>query len=351
MPTPRAPTVADDVEIPFATPTNWVRAATLCGFNVEPVFRELGIATRLSGGALPTVPAGTYRRLMQICVVEARRSGRHFPFVLGETFGFETVAEIETYLATSSTLREALRVFQWVPVLLNPQQRTTLIEEGDLARLVISDAFLDEASHIWFSEARFMAVVKFGRMLMGDPVPLVALCFTHPAPAYAADYERVYGVPCEFGQAEDAIVIRRELLDAPLKGAFPSLHQQAEWRVEQRLAELPLAGSSGQALVARIEQAVQAEPALLADRLDGLAHRLGLHPRTLQRRLREQGHSWSDIQDRVRLRLASVWLRETDWTIEDISTRLGYNDRRCFTQAFGRWTGQTPSAWRRGAGR
>jgi len=33
-------------------------------------------------------------------------------------------------------------------------------------------------------------------------------------------------------------------------------------------------------------------------------------------------------------------------SIDDISARLGFSDRRAFTAAFKRWEGETPSAWR-----
>ena len=36
-----------EAPIPFITLPNWVKAAAQCGFNIEPVFRELGIQTDL----------------------------------------------------------------------------------------------------------------------------------------------------------------------------------------------------------------------------------------------------------------------------------------------------------------
>lgn len=330
---------------PFTTPMNWVRAAARCGFNVQPIFVELGIDSRLLNTEMPTVRPAVLLRLMDICIAEARHSGLHFPFVLGETFAFEFLTEIETYLATAPTLREALKVFDWLPVLVNPLLRTDLIDEGDRVRLVMHmqpvEAQIQETPA--FSEARFAAVMKFARLLMSDTPPLTELRFRHAPPPHAAAYEPFFRIPVRFDAGADELVFLREVLDQPLKGAFPALHQQAELRVEQRLAALPVAS----ALVKAIEQAMADEPALLAATLDTMAARLQLHPRTLQRRLRDEGQRWSEVQDRVRLRLASDWLRHTDWSIEDISEKLGFTDRRSFTQAFARWTGSTPSAFRR----
>jgi len=45
----------------------------------------------------------------------------------------------------------------------------------------------------------------------------------------------------------------------------------------------------------------------------------------------------------VRYKLAQQWLKNEALPIEDISDRLGFADRRSFTQAFSRWAGITPS--------
>ncbi len=77
-----------------------------------------------------------------------------------------------------------------------------------------------------------------------------------------------------------------------------------------------------------------------------MADRLNLHPRTLQRRLKDEGDSYLHVQARMRHRLACQWLKQGDISIDDISARLGFSDRRAFTAAFKRWEGATPSAWR-----
>jgi AraC-like DNA-binding protein len=77
-----------------------------------------------------------------------------------------------------------------------------------------------------------------------------------------------------------------------------------------------------------------------------MAERLGLHPRTLQRRLKDENESYLNIQARMRHRLACQWLLQAEQSIDDISVRLGFSDRRAFTAAFKRWEGVTPSAWR-----
>ena len=124
--------------IPFITLTNWVKAAAQCGFNIEPVFREVGIEMDLIHLESATVNAPLLQKVMEACVARNRDPAQHFPFVLGETFAFDYLPDIDTFLATSPTLRDGLRVFDWVRELINPMIQVHLDEVGDEAHLVLT---------------------------------------------------------------------------------------------------------------------------------------------------------------------------------------------------------------------
>lgn len=328
--------------IPFITLPNWVKAAAQCGFNIQPIFRDLGIQMDLIHLESATIEPALLLKVMEACI--ARSPKHHFPFVLGETFAFEYLPDIETFLTTSPTLRDAARVFDWVRELINPMINVQLLEEGDLAALILIDAGDGrELGPPYFRETIFASVLKFGRMLLGEPVPFYRLQMRHAPPSYAAAYDEFFRVPVLFNQARYALEIKRELLDRPLDSAFPALHQQAEYRVEQRLAQLP----RKLGVISAIEQTLSAQPRLLGQGIEQMAAALELHPRTLQRRLREQGEGFAELQARVRFRLAGEALRDPAQDIESISERLGFSDRRSFTRAFMRWSGVSPSAFRK----
>lgn len=346
--------------IPFVTVTNWVRAARLCGIDIEAIFRREGIDTSLLHPETATIDRATMQRVMHHCVAETRRIGspQHFPLVLGETFAFEYLSDVETFITTSATLRDATRSLEWIPPLINPFMRFSLSERGDEARIALRFDVADETPDLaWpFTEGVFTTVVKFSRMLLGGQPLIGRITMRHPAHQDADKVAAHFQVPIAWGSEVDALWFSRRLLDQPLRGAFPSLHEQAAQRVVQQVAQRSHtagqggeAGHPGQQLASQIEQAFLDKPRLLGLGLEALAEELGLHARTLQRRLKDIGDSHSAIQGRVRYRLAQQWLQDPALTIEDISERLGFTDRRSFTLAFTRWSGQTPSRFRRGA--
>lgn len=81
-------------------------------------------------------------------------------------------------------------------------------------------------------------------------------------------------------------------------------------------------------------------------RLRDVAERIGVHPRSLQRRLTEVGTSFQKTLDEARFELARERLEEGQEPIADIAGALGYRGQAAFTKAFHRWAGMSPSEYR-----
>ena len=83
-----------------------------------------------------------------------------------------------------------------------------------------------------------------------------------------------------------------------------------------------------------------------AANIDFVAVRIGMSVRTLQRRLRAMGLTYSDVVQRARRSAAQRFLTDRGAEIAEIARALGYSDPAHFTRAFQRWTGSTPCEFR-----
>lgn len=327
--------------VPAIVLPSWVKAATRCGFNLKPILQQHGIELDLVQIEHSVVPVGTLDRVLESCVEQSPE--QHFPFVLGETFAFEYLPDLETFLTTSSSLRDAARVLEWVPALLNPMVVARIEESGNAAHLVLEvPVGSGVRARPWHAEMFFASILKFTRMLLGEDVSLGELRFRHPAPPYVDRYDGFFRVPVYLNQPRDELVFDRELLDRHLEGDYPALHQQAAELVEQRVARL----TRREQLNIRLTRALYSDPALLRGGVDEAARAFAMGPRTLQRRLREEGTRFAVLQDSLRQQRALELLARQDIDLESISEELGFSDRRSFTRAFRRWTGVTPSRMR-----
>jgi len=348
-----SPTAPVPASIPFFSLPNWLSAAGHCGIDLGAILAEVGVDLATIEPQTTRVSCEAIARAMTICAVETHRRhpDRHFPFVLGTHFVFQYVPDIETFLATCGSLRDAERVFDWVRVLINPHMHQKIVERGGQAGVTLWWQDLPPELNGLFHDCIDMtmaASLKTARLLAGNDFALRSVSLRRTRPLVDARlYEEHFQAPVHFGQDEDAVWFDQHWLDTPLKSALPALHQRAAERVERQIADMAPPEDS---LAALLERSLVANPALLSQRLEDVADTLNLHPRTLQRRLREAGQNYSDLQARVRFHLASEWLKEGALSVESISERLGFADRRSFTQAFVRWAKVSPSQFRRVSG-
>jgi AraC-like DNA-binding protein len=81
--------------------------------------------------------------------------------------------------------------------------------------------------------------------------------------------------------------------------------------------------------------------------IDLIADLAGLTSRSLQRAIKARGTSYRDLLNDARRDYALEKLHEPDVGIHQIANYLGYREAGHFTRAFKRWTGVTPSEYRK----
>jgi len=73
---------------------------------------------------------------------------------------------------------------------------------------------------------------------------------------------------------------------------------------------------------------------------------IGISPRTLQRRLKDNGINFKNLTDRLKLQASLNLMKDQSIKLTDIAHELGYSDSAHFSRAFQRWTGLAPSKYR-----
>ena len=81
-------------------------------------------------------------------------------------------------------------------------------------------------------------------------------------------------------------------------------------------------------------------------KLKHVAENLEVHPRTLQRRLKEAETSFQDILEELRHDMAKHYLQDVTVSLGEVAFLLGYHDQSSFNRAFKEWTGTSPSGYR-----
>ncbi len=77
-----------------------------------------------------------------------------------------------------------------------------------------------------------------------------------------------------------------------------------------------------------------------------VAHHLGVGPRSLRRALAREDTTFEAVRDAVRVAVARDLLSMSTLSVGDLASMLDFASPATFIQAFRRWTGDTPAAWR-----
>lgn len=167
--------------------------------------------------------------------------------------------------------------------------------------------------------------------------------FSHPAPGYAEEYERILRLPVRFDAGEDGVLFPVSLMESSVPTADAALRQLLRQYASDQLARVPSHARFSQRVRAGIRSALS-RGALSAD---AVAERLSMSDRTLRRRLREEGTSYREVLDDVRAELALRYLANERRGIEEVAQLLDFSDASAFSKAFRRWTGRTPAGFLR----
>jgi AraC-like DNA-binding protein len=80
--------------------------------------------------------------------------------------------------------------------------------------------------------------------------------------------------------------------------------------------------------------------------IDRVAAALSVSARTLQRRLQDDGVSYGQLIDDIRLQTARQLLEGSELPLRDVASKLGYADPGSFSRFFLRRMGKTPRTYR-----
>lgn len=152
----------------------------------------------------------------------------------------------------------------------------------------------------------------------------------------------IKGIPVSLNASSAMVLWPVEQSEQPLRNANPILFQSYTEAFRSMIRDPKTNGD----FRIRVSEAISrhlTEPLLL----DRVAASVSMSPRTLQRRLSQAGFRFRDLVDERRREAALKSLTLDDTPLTEIGWSLGYADLSSFTHAFQRWTGSTPSVFRR----
>lgn len=168
---------------------------------------------------------------------------------------------------------------------------------------------------------------------------------THEPLSPPARYREYFGTEVRFGQSMDGLFFTDRDLDLPIPNIDSQIYELSTDFIENRFP------SADAVLSTRVRTIV--ERLLLEGECtySSVASMLGMHPRTLQRRLRSEGESVESIKDSVRRDIALRYLKQSSMPLIRVAKMLGYSETSTLSRSCFRWFSLSPRQLRAGATR
>jgi len=216
--------------------------------------------------------------------------------------------------------------------------------EGADVRVICTMAGFDRHLFVCLAEwLNLQALISVIRSALGAAWCPSEICFVSPMRPPQAVHEAFPDTRILVGQRHTSVMVARADLARPTCDAPARMHGSLASEDAQD-------GQSAWEFVSLLRMMIQ--PYLNDGRTDiaFAAEVAGIGTRTLQRRLRLSGSSYSRIVQEARFALARSRLDEPGIKIIDVAMMVGYESPQHFTRAFRRFTGITPSQYRRQGG-
>ncbi len=263
--------------------------------------------------------------------------GLHF----GESLQGTALGMVGQLLLTSRTVGEAFTQAAALTHLITDLFTLEVDYSGDTFMIsLLPDRSREKESPFVFRQMMdlFMAfILHEGDGLVLEKIKPTTVVLPYPLEDLR-EYERVLRAKPVVTAEEWSLAFEGRYWDEPILTANYELQRLL-------LEQVNAAGSrlqNGPGWRSRISQFLHTNAYLGIPTLEAIAANFNTSPRTLQRKLQEEGITYQQLTDEVRKSLALHYLQSGKYPIKEISYILGYNELSAFSRAFKRWTGTAP---------
>ena len=316
---------------------SWLREQ---GIDHQPFLKRAGVPLEALSQPEYTITPG-----QEIGFIQDVYQSQQFPelgLIMGPRYHLSSYGMLGLAAMTSGDLFHCYKVVFDNIVLTWTYFKVSLYTEKGRAYLQM-DPIRDLGGSIQYMIERDLSAAWFiANEALDKELPLLSVEFKHPETGYRKKYEEIFHCPAVFNAQYNRFGFETPWLEEPLAKSEPETSRIFAAQCEDIAASLTKEYSFTEHIRYFLLNSTQESPSL-----EAIAAMLNTTSRTIQRKLVAEKTSFQELVDDVRINVSTEYLLTTKLSIEDIAERVGYNDAAAFSNAFKRWTGISPSAYRK----
>lgn len=301
------------------------------GVTLGPLLADLSLDEGLRGEKAVVAPVSRVESLFARAAERAGIAG--LGVALAESVPIGSFSTLEFATRSAPDVRRAYETFVAYRSVLNPAVSylfTRVNGEGGMLELTVPGRAVGLGAHL--NEYTLANLLRGTRAFTGQPVRPLRVAFAHPEPTDRAALEGFFDAPITYGALASRLELGGDVLALPLLSRDDALHA---YLLDTLRARIVPVGSVNLATTVREHLG-----RVLGEQLssvEDVAAALGMSARTLQRRLEEEGTSYSTVLDEVRRGRAEAYLANDRLARADLVHLLDFGSMRTFRRACARW--------------
>ena len=308
------------------------------GLNPIALLRRLNIDRRALTDPDLLIPTRSFVELLEISAILANCPNFGLQFSMGH--GAKVLGPLGILALNEPNVGQTLATIS---------HNFHLYHEGLDAQFIIVDGVAQMSlivDLVLLSSTRQIAEFSIGvgvnhmRMLLGNEWNPADIYFTHPAPADISLHQQVFKSPIHFKQDFSAWTFDEDDAKKTVLNA-DDLTRRYMLRYIKSIEEL-----HGNDLVSITRRVIR--DLLSSGRCDKTltSRHMAIAPRTLQRKLSEQGYSFRQLIEEVRATLAVQLISNSHKPLSEVAEMVGFSELSAFSRFFQRIYGKSPSSFR-----
>ena len=247
-------------------------------------------------------------------------------------------------LLMSTSLRDTLlRLMRFNRCVIDePIADAVLSEEGD--NLIYDVQYKSSADfHVPAREDAMLAwLLSVLRVNFQKKFTPVSIHFTHGKPICSGRYYELFQCSVYFDSPSTKIVLSLRDADRIL----PSANKEMAAFSDQAMTQY-LEARAGVSLASKVRKIIVEHLPSGNATVEKTASDLFMSKRKLQRALQEEGTSFINLINDTRKDIAKQYVKDKEMDLTEIAFLLGFAEQSTFSRSFKRWTGKSPSLYRK----
>lgn len=332
--------IESQIKLSSSNPTNLIELLNSIGFSQHQIFSQTSLNQDVLKSSKNQISYKQYKQLIQRAIDLTQNPAIGLEF--GQHLNTSGMGIIGMGAMACKTGLDVLEFNQRCLPVINPAIHLNLNRHEKDVTVSIEEVYPWGELTPFMVDVAYIVCTNFIKILSPNDLNRIVYHMTYSAKPDESIYREHLPGKLHFNSTFNRMIFPMDILEKSMPFHNPTAVKEAEELLDQ---QIDIIGHSKLSILESIKITInECQPRLPS--MDEISSQLNMSSRTLARKLNSIGINFNDIITEEKRKRALTLLKNTQFSIDEISYMLDYKHPSNFSSAFKRWTGRTPSEFR-----